>query len=486
MMAAIITSIKHNEVFVAMRTELSMKMEKSLLPVPKRFCKFVRACLDIANDEEMFSSLNNLQIITVTGKDSCCSVFFKDIEDKKEYYIKAMHIIRTFEELYKEEIEKLLPKMKEEDERRELMETCTNQFVKVTKSIDEQWNTMSYFAAFPHYINQVGLYDLKSIWLEAKSPTLHYLIIDLSHKVILGIFPEKARNRIIEKLCKLEAKLKAKRRRKNSGDVLNGKKFECEKWTINFQKLDLWTKMFLVVIRQNTDLPPSGLRLEMMTSFFPKSILPEKLPFDLHAPKPPSRITKEKDEDELQKKDHTSAETKHQEDEDELQNTDDTSAVTNHQEDEDELQKTDDRSAVTNCQDWSTYNRRQTSPLFPGVYDPEVKLIREECESLEDLSRRSKMTQAALRKEDQLILESGGTVKMQHYHSKSLHHQREVSSGTSSVLQNSLKKPKSSTRTPSMPHVPLITIKPDTKASQSSVIDLTPRDIPLIVDTPRE
>jgi len=526
MMAVIISTIHYNEVFVAMRTELSSKMEKALLPVPKRFCKFVRACLDIANDKEMYSTLNNLQIISITGQVSCCSVFYEDIETKQETYIKTMHIMRTFERLYKEKIEKILPKIREEYERRELVNTCTNPFVKEPIIIEEQWRSLPYFAAFPHYINQVGLYDLKNIWLETKSPSTSYLILDNSYRVVLGVFPEKARNGIVEKLCKLEWKLKTKERKQkpgvantrklndskrnpslsrcakaswSTGDLLNGRRIDCEKYTVHFQALDLWDRMLLVIIQegQNSDLLASARKVEMMTSFFPKKILLNKLPFDLHVPKPPAPGTipievrptwnvlpNLEDKDKLQKTDGTSAVANNQKDKDELQKTDDTSAVTNNQifqmitksmlsasEGEDESQKTDDTSAVTNRQE--------------GEDEMQKSDDRSSVTNCQDLSQQSKMTQ-----EDQLILESGGTVNMQNYHSKSFQYQSEVSRETSEVLRNSIKRPKSMPvyRTTSIPHVPLenITIKPGTKASQSSVIDLTPRDIPLIVDTPRE
>jgi len=459
-----------------MRTELSMKMEKLHLPIPIRFCKFVRACLDIASDEEMYSTLNNLQIISITGEVSCCSVFYEDIKTKQEFYIKTMHIIKTFEKLYKEKIEnsawrrdseklciQLLPKIREEYEQRELVNTCTNPFVTVPQSSEEQWKSMPYFAAFPYYINQVGLYDLRKIWLESKSPTTKYLILDDAYRVILGVFPEKARNGIVEKLCKLEWKLKAKERSKstvvsssmlktswNSAELLNGKRIDYEKahvqgqeatkYTINFQTLDLWNRMLLVVIQegQAIDHLTSALKLELMNSFFPKSIALDDLPFALHVPKPPSTRPKKAEVDELPKKDNTPA-------------------VTKLQEYKDVLQKTDDKSAMTNCQDFS---------------------------------RQSQTTQAVLRKEDQLSQESCETVKVPYINTKSLHTQKEVSKGNSAVPRSSLKKPKSSPvyRTTSMPHVPMEckTMKPATKASKSSVINLTPRDIPLIVDTPRE
>jgi len=461
MLAVIISSIRYHKVFVAMRTELSMKMKHSHLPIPTRFCKFVRACLDIASDKEMYSTLNNLQIISITGEVSCCSVFYEEIEtkqeaaclQKQEFYIKTMHIIKTFEKLYKEKIEKLMPKIREEYEQQELVNTCTNPFVKVPQPIEEQWKSMPYFAAFPYYINQVGLYDLKKIWLETKNPTTEYLILDNAYRVILGGFPEKARNGIVEKLCKLEWKLKATERDKskvvsssllkaswNCGDLLNGKTIDCEKYTITFQALDLWDRMLLLVIQegQNADQLDCAPLLESMKSFFPKSILLEELPFALHVPQPPSTIPKEEDADELQKKD-------------------DTTAVKKLQEYKDELQKTDEGPALTNSG---------------------------------KLSRQSQMTQAVKREEDQLILETCGTDKMPYYNNKPFHTQKEASRGHSAVLLSSLTKSENSTvyRTTSMPHVPLEskTMKPESKASQSAVINLTPRDIPLIVDTPRE
>jgi len=464
MMAVIISSIHYNEVFVAMRTELSMEMKKLHLPIPIRFCKFVRACLDIASDEEMYSTLNNLQIISITGEVSCCSVFYEDIKTKQEFYIKTMHIIKTFEKLYKEKIEKLLPKIREEYEQRELVNTCTNPFVAVPQSIEEQWKSMPYFAAFPYYINQVGLYDLRNIWLETKSPNTKYLILDDAYRVVLGVFPEKSRNGIVEKLCKLEWKLKAKERSKstvvsssmlktswNSADLLNGKRIDYEKahvqgqeatkYTINFQTLDLWNRMLLVIIQegQAIDQLTSAPKLELMNSFFPKSIALDDLPFALHVPKPPSTRPKKAAVDELSKKDDTSAVTK-----------------------------------------------LQLDDLPFALHVPKLPSTRPK----KDFSRQSQTTQALLRKEAQLSQKSCETVKVPYINTKYLHTQKEVSKGNSAVPRSSLKKPKSSPvyRTTSMPHVPMEskTMKPATKASKSSVINLTPRDIPLIVDTPRE
>jgi len=419
MLAVIISTLSYHEIFLAMQTETADVTHKAHLPIPKHFCKFVRACLDFACDGQMYSSLNTLEIITITGQFTVCSVFYKDIKTKHENYIKAMHIIKTFEKVYKERIEQLLPKIKESWEKRELESTCLDAHANKGLSIDDQWKTMTSFAGFPHYINQLAKYDLVSLWLGSKSKTTSCLIIDMSYRIVLGVFPEKTRNGMIEKLCELERKRKAK-------DRMNLKEHEQlnliahEEYTLNFQELKLWKPVLLLTIEQgeNPELTASFSKLEMMKSFFPDEIVAEKLPFSLHVPRPPPTKPKEKEEDGSQ-----------------------------------------------------------------AAFDGSAK-------ANNNVSRRSKMTEAVLRKEDQLILESGGILKMNNHSPGSINELLEVSSGTSAVPRNCIKKLEKSTanRLTSIPHVPLENklIKPDTKASQSSVIDLTPRDIPLIVDTPRQ
>merc|ERR1719317_1819991 len=137
----------------------------------------------------------------------------------------------------------------------------------------------------------------------------------------------------------------------NSAELLNGKRIDYEKahvqgqeatkYTINFQTLDLWNRMLLVVIQegQAIDHLTSALKLELMNSFFPKSIALDDLPFALHVPKPPSTRPKK--------------------------------------EYKDVLQKTDDKSAMTNCQDFS-----RQSQTTQAVLRKEDQLSQESCETV--------------------------------------------------------------------------------------------------------
>jgi len=477
MLAVTISTLTCCKVLLAQRTDAkAMKLEKVQLPLPKRLCTFVRSCMSFGNENEMYFTLCNLKIVAVAGKFVVCSVIYEEVEKKEENYIKTKHLIHVFEKAFKDRLTGMLPKLQEEFARGESESTCLDAFADDELPTEKAWNTLPDFAPFPHYINQIAKYNIPANWLGKTYRKHRSLLLDLSFRLVLGSFPKEARNGIVQRLSKIIKKPETR------------KTFVYEPYTVHFKKLELWQTLIHVTVQKNQarEEDKELERESLMKKFFPATFEIKNLPFVFYKPEPPATRASDEVGDGIESEDG-----KQTTDKQKFSRKSKLNLALQRKEEELFFASggvVDLQCALLRNDEWSvgpkvprkkTFSQVETSV---DIQHPDIKTLNP-MESAEVNDMRQSLSKTSF------TLKSSGKVEIQSATDRtSLNKGEAMSEDLSNSSQDAVLKLADNTAetTLLLPHVPLegSKMKPE-KSSKSSVIDLTPRDIPIIVDTPR-